>query len=100
VSTQGKARWISVKDRLPALDVKCYRGPDNELVYEGSRLVLAAIVNHDQDDRAFVETCTYVPAKGGWQHPWERSFRSGEPWHEVTHWQPLPDPPAARAKGE
>ena len=87
--------WISVKDRLPELGVKFdvpdKVDPSKRRIYYSSSHVLVAVYNHDEDHK-FVQTSSYCPETGGWD-VWPRAFRTGEVWNEVTHWQPLPEPP-------
>lgn len=73
------SNWISVKDRLPM-------EASHEIVYEDMR-VLAT-------DGHIVEACSFIAGNG-----------AGKPWiawsqynriqgSKITHWQPLPAPPA------
>ncbi len=55
--------WISVKDRVPEVNV----------------YVLAWISG---DSRNFLPWVMYITSNGWWNEP-----------YSVTHWQPLPEPP-------
>lgn len=76
--------WISVEDRLPAMD-------EPVLVYTPSSVVKVC----------FDEWCTYHEAPVSWS---SATVETGEGWQnhefeEVTHWMPLPPPPEQGSKG-
>lgn len=71
-------QWISVKKRLPEITERWKDGPNQ---YESSGWVLA----HYHYGQTVAE---YYGREDGW------ADHSGQLLRDVTHWQPLPEPPA------
>jgi hypothetical protein len=71
LSTAGQ--WISVTERLPVVD--------------GAYIVSTPVRNWFEGPKSFADVAYYG----------EGVFRDEDDWHilSVTHWMPLPEPPAA-----
>ena len=74
--------WISVKDRLPEITEPDAHG---NITYSGNVLTFIT----DGDDFTYMATQPYTTNRGG---RWSMCL-PGEP-AQVTHWMPLPEPPA------
>ena len=74
------SEWISVDERLPGID---------ELVWLDSPSH-AGIGSMDMDgDYYFADEAIYLDSVHGWVT--DGAYSSGDT--EITHWQPLPEPP-------
>ena len=69
------SKWISVKDRLPT------DGTDYESYILKSVIVCI--------DGKYVQACEFEAGK--YPEPWQRFMMYNN--ENVTHWQPLPEPP-------
>ena len=80
----SSSKWISVKDRLPALHTDEYEEPDgSRMQFEVSDDQLVITASGDQV-KARYETGVVFQ---GWVGDFGNTVRN------VTHWMPLPEPP-------
>lgn len=71
------SEWISVKERLPALD----------------QFVLVALTNWEEPKIAYLEEHKLKHANVESFFMWESPMLMSIDWHTVTHWMPLPKLP-------